>query len=71
MWVDVLGCYVRVEARGGAPYIVRVPFASSAIDMRDAKSKITMMAQISWEEDKKYVPETPLMMLQGAQTTEE
>lgn len=45
-------------------------FSTVAIDLRDAKSKITMMAQLSWETDKKYTPEVPLMMLQGSQPAE-
>lgn len=45
LWVDRLGCYLTVrtdEAVRG----LRVPFGAEALDERDVKSKLTMMAQV-------------------------
>lgn len=62
MWVDRLGCYLTVTTEDAVQGI-RVAFTSPALDERDAKSKITLMAQIAWEKEKQYKPELPLMML--------
>lgn len=56
VWVDRLGMYVRTEVEGRDPSIVRVPFYRPVLDERDARSVITMAAQIAWEADRAYVP---------------
>ena len=59
LWLDRLGMYIRSEVAGedgGAPRVVRVPFYRAVLDERDARSVITMAAQIAWEGERSYVP---------------
>ncbi|KAG1657366.1 hypothetical protein FOA52_015920 [Chlamydomonas sp. UWO 241] len=56
VWVDRLGMYMRTEVEGRDPEVVRVPFYRPVIDERDARSVITMAAQISWEAERSYQP---------------
>lgn len=48
LWVDRLGMWVRAEAAGHlqGTTIVRVPFYRPVLDERDARSVITMAAQV-------------------------
>jgi hypothetical protein len=75
LWVDRLGVYVRAEvsaaadeaaaaAAGGAAAeaemrLVRVPFQRPVLDERDARSALTMAAQIAWEGERSYTPPVP------------
>lgn len=36
--------------------ILRVNFSHEALDERDAKSCLTMMAQMAWENERRYQP---------------
>lgn len=61
LWVDRLGMYVRTEVEGKEqPSVVRVPFYRAVLDERDARSVITMAAQIAWEADRPYNPSVML-----------
>lgn len=60
LWLDRLGMYIRSEVAGSAPAVVRVPFYRPVLDERDARSVITMAAQIAWERDRSYTP--PVLM---------
>jgi hypothetical protein len=81
LWVDRLGVYVQaevaVEAGGGGggaadgatasePALVRVPFQRPVLDERDARSALTMAAQIAWESERSYVPPVPSIFSEGA-----
>eukprot|EP00877_Chromochloris_zofingiensis_P006534 jgi/Chrzof1/2133/Cz11g03230.t1_PGR7[v5.2] len=59
LWLDRLGMYIRCELLGREPQIVRVPFMRPVIDDRDARSVITMAAQLAWEKDRSYTPPLP------------
>jgi hypothetical protein len=73
LWVDRLGVYVRAEvaaaddAAAGAEAatadaemrLVRVPFQRPVLDERDARSALTMAAQIAWEGERSYTPPVP------------
>lgn len=59
LWVDHLGMYVRAELAGAAPQVVRIPFYRPVLDERDARSVITMAAQIAWESERNYTPPLP------------
>ncbi|GBG00252.1 hypothetical protein Rsub_12896 [Raphidocelis subcapitata] len=59
LWLDRLGMYIRAEVAGGPPQVVRVPFYRPVLDERDARSVITMAAQIAWEAERSYVPPLP------------
>lgn len=60
LWVDRLGMYVRTEVEGKQPAVVRVPFYRAVLDERDARSVITMAAQIAWEAERPYNPSAML-----------
>jgi hypothetical protein len=47
LWVDQFGMYVRCEASGREPEVVRVPFYRAVLDERDARSVITMASQVT------------------------
>ena len=60
LWVDATGAYARVAALGEAePRTVRVRFARAAADERDARSHLTMLCQLAWEAERRYVPPLP------------
>jgi hypothetical protein len=44
---------------GSRMSLVRVPFQRPVIDERDARSALTMAAQIAWESERSYVPPVP------------
>ena len=56
LWIDTLGVYVRVAGAGRSDSIVRVQFHRPVTDVRDARSVLTLLAQVAWERDRKYVP---------------
>uniref|UniRef100_A0A7S0RU71 DUF2470 domain-containing protein n=1 Tax=Chlamydomonas leiostraca TaxID=1034604 RepID=A0A7S0RU71_9CHLO len=70
LWVDRLGMWVRVEAagHGDGPHVVRVPFYRSVLDERDARSVITMAAQLAWENDRPYTPPVPSIFTDASAT---
>lgn len=39
--------------------VVRVTFAREVVDERDARSTLTMLAQLAWERERNYVPVVP------------
>jgi hypothetical protein len=39
--------------------VVRVTFAREVADERDARSTLTMLAQLAWERERNYVPVIP------------
>lgn len=70
LWVDRLGVYVLSELAGGGDAsgngsggasVVRVPFLRPVLDERDARSAITMAAQLAWESERAYVPAPPAL----------
>lgn len=78
VWLDRLGMYVRVEvsadaggrgASGPAAAVVRVPFYRPVLDERDARSVLTMAAQVAWEKDRPYTPPTPAIFTDTAAAT--
>ena len=68
LWVDHLGMYVRLETEGhpDGPMVARVPFYRPVLDERDARSVITMAAQIAWEEERPYTPPVPSIFTDAA-----
>eukprot|EP00897_Mesotaenium_endlicherianum_P001221 jgi/Mesen1/1126/ME000123S00294 len=66
-WVDRLGFDMRVLTRSPQQlHEVRIPFPRPVTDDRDARSSITMMAQVAWERERHYIP--PNIPLMGAQS---
>ena len=56
-WVDKKGVYIRTSGGSGEVLeTIRVAFDREVIDERDARSALTMIAQVSWEKDKPYNP---------------
>ncbi|KXZ48706.1 hypothetical protein GPECTOR_26g609 [Gonium pectorale] len=67
LWVDHLGMYVRSEVAGTeGPEVIRVPFYRPVLDERDARSVITMAAQIAWERERSYNPPLPSIFADAA-----
>ncbi|GLC42636.1 hypothetical protein PLESTB_001122100 [Pleodorina starrii] len=66
LWVDYLGMYIRTEVNGAEPLVVRVPFYRPVLDERDARSVITMAAQIAWERERSYTPPIPSIFADAA-----
>ncbi|GLI59361.1 hypothetical protein VaNZ11_001125 [Volvox africanus] len=66
LWVDYLGMYIRTEVTGKEPEVVRVPFYRPVLDERDARSVITMAAQIAWERERSYNPPLPSIFADAA-----
>ena len=66
-WVDRFGFDLRVLTRDPVEVReVRIPFLREVKDDRDARAAITLMAQLSWERERQYVP--PAMALTGSPT---
>ncbi|KAH7404463.1 hypothetical protein KP509_15G026600 [Ceratopteris richardii] len=55
-WVDRLGFDMCILTANNELVEVRIPFSREVIDERDARSSLTMMAQISWEYERNYNP---------------
>lgn len=60
-WVDRLGFDLSVavkddlEDAGPAKLLeLRIPFEKEVADEREARSALTMMAQVAWESERKY-----------------
>ena len=54
--VDRLGIYLFVQQLGQVGEVRRVSFLRPVVDERDARSSLTMMAQLAWEAERHYVP---------------
>ena len=59
LWIDSLGVYVRVAGSGRPETVVRVQFHRPVTDYRDARSVLTLLAQVAWERDRQYIPAAP------------
>lgn len=56
-WVDRLGFDMRVLTSPSHEIMeIRIPFSREVLDERDARSSLTMMAQIAWEYERNYNP---------------
>ncbi|KAH8938473.1 hypothetical protein BDL97_16G085000 [Sphagnum fallax] len=56
-WVDRLGFDLRVLTREPQNILeIRIPFPREVTDERDARSTLTIMAQIAWERERNYSP---------------
>ena len=62
LWVDTLGVYVRVAGNSRQDSVARVQFHRPVTDARDARSMLTLLAQVAWERDRKYVPASPTQL---------
>ena len=59
LWIDTLGVFVRVAGAGKPESVVRVQFHRAVSDYRDARSVLTLLAQVAWERDREYNPAPP------------
>lgn len=57
---------MRCEAAGRESSVVRVPFYRAIIDERDARSVLTMAAQLAWEKERNYTPQLPAIFSEAA-----
>lgn len=55
-WVDRLGFDMRVLTDSHEIMEIRIPFSREIMDERDARSSLTMMAQVAWEYERNYKP---------------
>eukprot|EP00249_Psilotum_nudum_P026974 c34148_g1_i1 orf=2-1051(+) len=55
-WVDRHGFDLRVLTSSQEILEIRIPFSREVTDERDARSTLTMMAQIAWEYERNYTP---------------
>ncbi|CAG9464151.1 unnamed protein product [Pedinophyceae sp. YPF-701] len=68
MWVDTNGIFLHLS-KGDGVETVRVDFDRPAIDDRDARSKLTMLAQLAWEaENMDYRSMLPELLDNSANT---
>uniref|UniRef100_A0A7S0R7X6 DUF2470 domain-containing protein n=1 Tax=Pyramimonas obovata TaxID=1411642 RepID=A0A7S0R7X6_9CHLO len=56
LWVDQFGCDAELLLSSGQRETLRIPFARAVRDERAARSALTMMGQVAWEEEKDYRP---------------
>lgn len=66
-WIDRKGVYMRASVGSEPIQVVRVGFEREVIDERDARSALTMMAQIAWESDRPYTPQPVVVPTPAAQ----
>ncbi len=66
-WIDKKGVYLRASVGNEPVQVVRVGFEREVIDERDARSALTMMAQIAWETDRPYTPQPVVVPAPAAQ----
>lgn len=59
LWIDTLGLYAFTKLIRQEGFVIRVPFLRPVTDERDARSTLTMLAQIAWEQERSYVPVMP------------
>ncbi|KAL3701672.1 hypothetical protein R1sor_019694 [Riccia sorocarpa] len=55
-WVDRLGFDLHVLTKNRQMLEIRIPFMREVADERDARSSLTMMAQIAWERERSLNP---------------
>lgn len=56
-WVDRLGFDLRVLTKSPQNILeIRIPFTREVTDERDARSSLTIMAQIAWEQERSVTP---------------
>ncbi|KAG0582804.1 hypothetical protein KC19_3G087400 [Ceratodon purpureus] len=56
-WVDRLGFDLRVLTKSPQNILeIRIPFTREVADERDARSSLTIMAQIAWEQERSITP---------------
>ncbi|GJP52656.1 hypothetical protein CLOM_g11754 [Closterium sp. NIES-68] len=79
IWIDRLGFDLRVLARPAMPgsaaaadfparvMDVRVPFAGEVSEEREARSALTMMAQVAWEKERSFA--TPIVPAAAAEAS--
>lgn len=61
-WVDRLGFDMRVLTCEPHKILeIRIPFPREVTDERDARSALTIMAQIAWEKERNYNPAEALL----------
>lgn len=60
LWVDSLGAFFCASA-DNMEHILRVPFPRAVHDEREARSALTMLAQVAWEHERRYAPVMPVM----------
>lgn len=60
LWIDKQGVYLSVlTASGDAATVCRVTFHRPVLEERDARSVLTLLAQVAWERERSYVPAVP------------
>ena len=59
LWIDSLGLYAFAKLIRQEGFVIRVPFLRPVTDERDARSTLTMLAQMAWESERSYVPVMP------------
>eukprot|EP00887_Chlorella_sp_A99_P007645 scaffold20.g7645.t1 len=56
LWVDRGGAYLRAVSQEGDARTMRLPFLHAVDDERDARSQLTMLAQLAWERERTWNP---------------
>ncbi|KAL0019000.1 hypothetical protein WJX79_004765 [Trebouxia sp. C0005] len=59
LWIDELGLYAYAKLIRQDGFVIRVPFLRPVTDERDARSTLTMLAQVAWEHERSYTPVMP------------
>lgn len=59
LWIDTLGLYAFAKLIRQDGLVIRVPFLRPVTDERDARSTLTMLAQMAWESERSYIPVMP------------
>ena len=59
LWIDQLGLYAFAKLIRQDGFVIRVPFLRPVTDERDARSTLTMLAQVAWEQERSYIPVMP------------
>lgn len=59
LWIDQLGLYAFAKLIRSDGFVIRVPFLRPVSDERDARSTLTMLAQVAWEQERSYTPVMP------------
>lgn len=56
-WVDRLGFDLRVLTKNPQNILeIRIPFRREVVDERDARSSLTILAQLAWEQERNLAP---------------
>lgn len=56
LWVDRAGAYLRAVSQQGEARTLRLSFMRQVEDERDARSQLTMLAQLAWEHERSWNP---------------